>query len=46
MICNIMGCTDICTCSATVAIGEQLPEDGLVRPKHVAIECNFNGILK
>jgi hypothetical protein len=29
-----------------VSIGEQLPEDGLVRPKHVAIECDFNGILK
>jgi hypothetical protein len=23
-----------------------LPEDGLLRPKHVAIECDFNGILK
>jgi hypothetical protein len=23
-----------------------MPEDGLVRPKHVAIECNFDGILK
>jgi hypothetical protein len=23
-----------------------LPEDGLVRPKFVAIECDFNGILK
>jgi hypothetical protein len=28
-------------CSAAVAVGEQLPEDGLVRPKHVAIECDF-----
>jgi hypothetical protein len=26
-------------CSAAVSIGEQLPED-------VAIECDFNGILK
>jgi hypothetical protein len=23
-----------------------LPEDGHVKPKHVAIECDFNGILK
>jgi hypothetical protein len=23
-----------------------MPEGGLVRPKHVAIECDFNGILK
>jgi hypothetical protein len=27
-------------------IGEQLPEYGLVRPKRVAIECDFKGILK
>jgi hypothetical protein len=33
-------------CSAAVSIGEQLPEDGLLRPKHVAIEGDFNGILK
>jgi hypothetical protein len=33
-------------CSATVSIDEQLPEDGLVRPKHVAIHCDFNDILK
>jgi hypothetical protein len=33
-------------CSAAVLIGEKLPEDGLVRPKHVAIECDSNGILK
>jgi hypothetical protein len=32
--------------SAAVSVGEQLPEDGLVRPKHVATECDFNGILK
>jgi hypothetical protein len=25
---------------------EHLPEDGLIRPKHVAIKCDFNGILK
>jgi hypothetical protein len=29
-----------------VSIGEQPPEGGLVRPKHAAIECDFNGILK
>jgi hypothetical protein len=29
-----------------ISVGEQLPEDGLVRPKHVALECDFNGILK
>jgi hypothetical protein len=23
---------------------EQLPEDGLVRPKHVDIKCDFNNI--
>jgi hypothetical protein len=33
-------------CSAAVSTGEQLPEDGLVRPKHVAIECDFNGIFE
>jgi hypothetical protein len=33
-------------CSAAVSIGEQLSEDGLVRPKHVAIECDFYDILK
>jgi hypothetical protein len=32
--------------SVAVSIGEQLPENGLVRPNHVAIECDFNGILK
>jgi hypothetical protein len=32
--------------TAAVSISEQLPEDGLVRPKHVAIECDFNAILK
>jgi hypothetical protein len=31
--------------SAAVSIREQLPEDDLVKPKHVAIECDFNGIL-
>jgi hypothetical protein len=25
--------------------GEHLPEDGLVRPKHVAIKCDFIDIL-
>jgi hypothetical protein len=29
-----------------ISIGEQLPEDGLVRPEHVATECEFNCILK
>jgi hypothetical protein len=24
----------------------QLPEDGLVRPKHIVITCDFHGILK
>jgi hypothetical protein len=33
-----MGCIDIRT-------GEQLPEDGIVRPEHVAIKCDFNDIL-
>jgi hypothetical protein len=31
-------------CSAEDSTGEQLPGDGLVRPKHVAIECDFNGL--
>jgi hypothetical protein len=29
-----------------VQCGEQLPEDGPVKPKHVVIEYDFNGILK
>jgi hypothetical protein len=29
-----------------VSTGERLPEDGLVRPKHVAIYCDFNGHFK
>jgi hypothetical protein len=29
-----------------VSTDEQLPEDGLVRLKHVAIKCDFNDILK
>jgi hypothetical protein len=33
-------------CSAAGSIGEQLPEDGFVRPKHVGIKRDFNGILK
>jgi hypothetical protein len=28
------------------AVGEQLPEDGLVRLKHVAIKCDFNDMLR
>jgi hypothetical protein len=27
-------------------LDEQLPEDGLVRPKHVATKCDLNDILK
>jgi hypothetical protein len=33
-------------CSAAFSVGEQSPEDGLIRLKYVAIECDFNGILK
>jgi hypothetical protein len=33
-------------CSAAVSVGENLPEDDLVRPKHVPIKCDFNDILK
>jgi hypothetical protein len=33
-------------CSAAVLADEQLPDDGLVRPKHIAIICDFNDILK
>jgi hypothetical protein len=33
-------------CSAAVSISEQLPEDGLVRPKHVATKCDFSDIYK
>jgi hypothetical protein len=32
--------------SAAVSVSEQFPEDGHVRPKHVPIKCDFNGILK
>lgn len=31
---------------SAVSVGEKLPEDGLVRMKHVAIKCDFKGILK
>jgi hypothetical protein len=42
-----MGRTDILTGAVRqFPSGEQLPEDGLVRPKHVATECDFNGNLK
>jgi hypothetical protein len=27
------------------SVGEQLPEDGPVSPKHVAIECDFNAVF-
>jgi hypothetical protein len=30
----------------TVSTDEQLLIDGLVRPKYIAIKCNFNDILK
>jgi hypothetical protein len=33
-------------CSEAVSVGEQLTEGGLVRLKYVAIDCDFNGILK
>jgi hypothetical protein len=33
-------------CSAAVSIGEQVPEDDLIRPKYVTIKCDFNGIVK
>jgi hypothetical protein len=33
-------------CSAAVSTGEQLPEESLVRLKHVAAECDFNDISK
>jgi hypothetical protein len=33
-------------CIMAISIGEQLHEDGFVRPKHVAIKCDFNDILK
>jgi hypothetical protein len=32
--------------TAAVSISEQLPEDDLVRLKHVAIKCDFNDISK
>jgi hypothetical protein len=32
-------------CSAAVSKNEQLPEDGQVRPKYVAVHCDFNVIL-
>jgi hypothetical protein len=32
-------------CCAAASV-EQLPEDGHVKLKYVAIECDFNGILK
>jgi hypothetical protein len=30
----------------TVSVDEQLPQNGLMRPKQFAIEGEFNGILK
>jgi hypothetical protein len=32
-------------CSAAASKNEQLPEDGQVRPKHVAINCDFDVVL-
>jgi hypothetical protein len=32
--------------SAAFSMSEQFPEDGLVRPKHIAIKCGFNEISK
>jgi hypothetical protein len=29
----------------TVSKTEQLPEDGQIRPKHVAVDCDFSVIL-
>jgi hypothetical protein len=46
-ICNRIGYIDITNwCCAAVSVDEQLPEDGLERPKHFATECDFNDILK
>jgi hypothetical protein len=33
-------------CRAAVSTGEQLPEYGSVRLKHVAIKCDYIDILK
>jgi hypothetical protein len=33
-------------CSVALLIDEQLTEGGLVKPKHVAIICDFNDISK
>jgi hypothetical protein len=35
-----------CVHERLFASEEELPEDGLVRSKHVAIKCDFNDILK
>jgi hypothetical protein len=32
--------------NATTSTGEQFPGDGIVKPKHVTIKCDFNDILK
>jgi hypothetical protein len=40
-----MGCIDIRIGAGAISIGEEFPEAGLVKPKHVAI-CDFNDILK
>jgi hypothetical protein len=29
-------------CSAEISISEELPGYDLIRPKHVAIKCDFN----
>jgi hypothetical protein len=41
-----MGCIDIRTGAVRSLVVEQLPEDGIVRPKHSAIKCDVNNILK
>jgi hypothetical protein len=35
-----------CVCLVFSIWFEQLPENGLVRPKYVAIKCDFNDISK
>jgi hypothetical protein len=46
-ICISVGCIDVTNgCSASVSIDKQLPEGGLVRPKHIEIKCEFNEMLK
>jgi hypothetical protein len=47
MIWNSKGCINIgTTVVQQFQLVNNLPEDGLVKPKHVAIKCDFNDILK